>query len=139
MHIHVPDIDVPIFDYAWDFILKNHKKWQNSVYLCIWFYGISFTRIIEAAKLDACFQIYWISLSRITETAKLVSYRWEKRHAIINMCLSWIFLETYDQAPVLCLFQAAVHKRLHPADPVNIIQQDACTYNYIYNHRKWSI
>lgn len=45
--------------------------------------------------------------------------------------LDFFFLETYDQAPVLCLFRAAVHKPLHPADPVNIKQQDACTYNYI--------
>lgn len=68
-------------------------------------------------------------MSRITETAKLVNYRWENKHVIVSDFLKKIFffLETYDQAPVLCLFLAAVHKPLPPADPVNIIQQDACT------------
>lgn len=137
--MYIPDIDVPIFDYTWDFILKNKKKMAKLsvlVYLILWDFiyknnRSSKTRCMISDLLDFIVKNY--------RNGKTCQLQMGKRHVIINMCLSWIFLETYDQAPVLCLFQAAVHKPLHPADPVNIKQQDACTYNYIYNHRKWSI
>lgn len=113
-------LSVLVYLILWDFIYKNTGNRSSK------------TRCMFTDLQDFIVKIY-----RNGKTCQLQMGKKACNHKhvfVVNF-----FLETYDQAPVLCLFRAAVHKPLHPADPVNITQHDACTYNYIYNHRKGSI
>lgn len=105
-------LSVLVYLILWDFIYKNTGNRSSK------------TRCMISDLLDFIVKNY-----RNGKTCQLQMGKKACNHKHVFVVDS--FLETYDQAPVLCLFRAAVHKPLHPADPVNIIQQDACTYNYI--------